>query len=508
MVNEGFCQMFKVTLIVSKILLLLALSHASLFASHRSRIIDDSELITAFKINNVQEFNSLIKKIKVETAVKIKNNSNKAAHIDAKLFTSANAEMTLRYRLSPKSSVEWEPPKGWFLSEVTAPTGQHISFKWQKNSHATLILAEKEALAFPRPLGDFNFVPRFLMRQKKKDTPSEEIYHDTSRPVPPNLTQRFQKEYDDNLHYLLYAACPGERVDPLEFFTQRSTLYAKNRLETSLFSLSDIPDQIDFKIPQRIHKVWLTDPKKPTELPEHYIEWAKRSVTSNSPSEGWKHYLWIQNEAILPETILRLKDTGIKVRTFKNLTVTFEEAEIFLTAIGNNKFGTASDFLRALIIREKGGIYLDTDYVLRQSAAVICKLYNFFAGLEPMSSFVCNAIFGASKQHPIIQKYVEIMVRNHNQTSAPRYIKDVPSNDPFKTILVTGPSALGFAIYHASNQGNNRDIIFPPKMLYPTPIQSYPQKEVVKDGSPLPVESLGEHFWETAWNNKTFGSVG
>lgn len=499
--------MYRVKIIVSRVMLLLVLSQASLFASHK-RIIDDSEIITAFKINNIEEFNKLIKKVRMETPVKIQNNSDKTAHIDAKLSTAAKAEMTLRYRLSPQSSLEWEAPKGWFVSEVIAPTGQQMTFKWRKNGQASLILTEKETLAFPRPLGDFNFVPRFLIRQKEKEASPEDIYFDASRPAPPNLTQHFQKEYDDNLHYLLHAACPGESVDPLAFFSQRSTLYAKNRLETTLFSMPDVPDRIDFKIPQKIHKVWLTNPQKPTELPEHYIEWAKRSVASNSPSEGWKHYLWVQKESLLPETEVKLKNSGIRVRTFKDITMTFEEAEILLTVISNNKFGMASDFLRALIIRERGGIYLDTDYVLRQSAAVICKLYNFFAGLEPMSSFVCNAIFGASKQHPIIQKYVALMVRNYNQTSAPQYIKEVPKDDPYKTILITGPSALGFAIYHAANQGENKDIIFPPKMLYPTPVESYPQKEVVKDGSPLPAESLGEHFWETAWNNKTFGSTG
>ncbi|MGN6670286.1 MAG: hypothetical protein ACTHJ4_01940 [Candidatus Nucleicultricaceae bacterium] len=499
--------MKKFTMIFLKGLLVLGAVQCPLYASYRPCELTDEEKIEAYGINNTREFQSFIGKIKLKKAVKLKNKTDKEARVTATLGKNDGRTMTLRFRLKPETSVTTEPPEDWYLKNMEVETGQHLSLSRRRKGEGErkIIVGEKPVIPFPRPLGDFNFIPRFLMREFKE---SEKDYHDSSRPVPANLTARFKREYDDNLAYLLYAACPGEKVKPLDFFKQRQEMYEKNRLEKVFSHLADAPDRVPLKIPQKIHKVWLTNPDDPKELPEDYIAWAKRTVEACPISEGWEPYLWIQENELLPQTIKEIEKFGVKVKLIGKLKASIEESKILLDAIRAKKFGVASDLARAIAVREEGGIYTDTDYALRQSAIVLCRAYNFFAGLEPMSSFVGNACYGASKNHPIINKYIELMVRNYTSSLVPEYIKKIPDHDGFKTILLTGPSVLGFAIYHAANKDSNVDIVFPPKMLYPTPVDDYPQKEVVKDGDPLSDESLGEHFWETAWNRLVFGSNG
>lgn len=491
-------------MIFLKGLLVLSAVQSPLHASYPHGFTDE-EKIEAYGINNKREFQSFIGKIKITKSVKLANKTAKVARVTATLGKNDGKTMTLRFRLKPKTSVTTEPLEDWYLKDMDVETGQHLSLSRRRKGERKITLDEKPVISFPRPLGNFNFIPRFLAKTFKE---SEKDYHDSSRPVPSNLTERFKREYDENLAYLLYAACPGEKVKPLDFFKQRQEMYERNRLEKVFSHIEDAPDVVSLKIPQKIHKVWLTNPDDPKELPESYIAWARRTVEACPISEGWEPYLWIQENELLPQTINEIEKFGVKVKLIGKLKASIEESKILLDAIRAKKFGVASDFARAIAVREEGGIYTDTDYALRQSAIVLCRTYNFFAGLEPMSSFVGNACFGASKNHPIITKYIELMVRNYTPNQIPGYIKKIPDHDAFKTILLTGPSVLGFAIYHAANKEDNVDIVFPPKMLYPTPIDDYPQKEIVKDGDALPEESLGEHFWETAWNRPVFGSNG
>lgn len=497
-----------------KVLLAFVCFDCTLYASYRPSELTDAQKIDAYGINNSHEFQRLIDKVKLSKEVKLSNDTGQDAHIRAVLAKKDNEIMTFHVQLKAHTSFSVEPPQDWYLQKVDVTTSQRLSLKptthnlslhRRKKGGRKIVLNEKPAIAFPLPLGDFTFFPRFLLREFKE---SDKEYHDHTRPVPSNLTERFKKEYDDNLAYLIYAACPGEKVSHIDFFKHRQEMYERNRLEKLFTHLTDAPDKVSLKIPQRIHKVWLTNPDDPRELPENYIAWAESTVKSCPPGEGWKTYLWVQDGDLLPDTMKKIKEMGVKVGLVGKLTATVEESQVLINAIKAKKFGVASDFARAMIIREKGGIYTDTDYVLSQSPIVLCKTYNFFAGLEPMSSFVGNACFGASKNHPIITKYIELMVRNYSERLVPGYIKKIPDNDGFKTILLTGPSPFGFAIFHAANKDGNVDIIFPPKMLYPTPVNDYPQKVVVKDGDPLPEESLGKHFWETAWNRPTFGSNG
>jgi hypothetical protein len=52
------------------------------------------------------------------------------------------------------------------------------------------------------------------------------------------------------------------------------------------------------------------------------------------------------------------------------------------------------------------------------------------------------------------------------------------------------------------------DIALPPQIIYPTPADIYPKKQVVKPNGRIPAEALGAHYWETAWMRAEFGSQG
>lgn len=127
-------------------------------------------------------------------------------------------------------------------------------------------------------------------------------------------------------------------------------------------------------------------------------------------------------------------------------------------------------------------------------------------GLEPMSVYLCNAFIGSKPNHPVLEKSLEMIMRNLSD-DAPDYIKNVGDNG-FKTIIETGPAMITTAFSLAAGQDDNVDIVLPPQMIYPAASNDYPKKEVVVPNGKIPAQAFGAHYWNTAWMDPQFGSNG
>lgn len=388
-----------------------------------------------------------------------------------------------------------------------------------------LDITEIQLPVFPIPLKPFDFMPKLFQSLNDlvwwANCEKMKPYGPQYPPCDNMSYEQFQKEFDGNLITLALIVCPGEGIkNSDEMFQKRGRLYELNQFNPYL-TLPAPAAGTKPKIPSLNHRIWLTNPEAPCELPDKYIEWASRSAALMPAAEGWGNILWIMHRSILPETYRKVLVEKIQIReVFTDSTCTqlkdltdFDCRETFENALKARKFGMSSDILRLAIIEQMGGTYDDTDYLDGQSPYLINLWYDFYCGIEPMSNFIGNAKFAACPHHPVIKKALKLIKKNSDPLTMPKYISDVPADDGFRTILITGPANLTIAFHLAAGKATYRDIAFPPAFLYPSKIPGhYPQKEVVQDGDPLPPEALGAHYWETSWakiaTRAKFGSNG
>lgn len=137
-------------------------------------------------------------------------------------------------------------------------------------------------------------------------------------------------------------------------------------------------------IPKILHYCWFGPADIPDESHQLIKEWKELNP-------GWTFQLW--NEANSPMTLPYLQK-----------------------ALAEKKYANLSNLVRLHALREMGGIYLDTDMKLLRSLDVLCENRCFFGFEEgsPESEefWVNNAICGAERNHPFINKmYEELLLQ-------------------------------------------------------------------------------------------------
>lgn len=328
----------------------------------------------------------------------------------------------------------------------------------------------------------------------------------------------FKKNYNGNYEKFV-KDFKNEGLDFVKAQEHLQELYDKNNFTALLEKNPNILYE-EPKIPLITHHIWLTNPSNPSNMFDRYIKWMENTIKFNKTRDGWQHFLWIQSKDLLPELVERISQnpdiTIMEVDEAFMKEMTNKDA--YQDALSRFKFGMSSDILRLEILKKYGGIYLDTDYEAFQSFKGINTMYNFYAGLEPVSSYICNAIIGASINHPVILKMIELIKRNYNQDTRPDYMikKDPKTKEPMRdpknptrlfedggtTIYVTGPYVITLAVALAAGQEGMTDIIFPSPIVYPI-IKGLvgPQSfdAILKEYGSARPQSFGVHYWEGSW---------
>lgn len=141
-------------------------------------------------------------------------------------------------------------------------------------------------------------------------------------------------------------------------------------------------------IPRVIHQIWLGSP-----LPSHLTKY-RETWLRHHPQ--WEFKLWTDDEV---------------------QQANFETAGLINSS---TCFGQKSDILRAEILKREGGVYVDLDYECYRSLDGILKgTEKFFATLRwipqahlgwpalfPQPLIICNSLFGAEKEHPLLAEYL------------------------------------------------------------------------------------------------------
>lgn len=153
------------------------------------------------------------------------------------------------------------------------------------------------------------------------------------------------------------------------------------------------------KIPNIIHQIWLGPNPIPDEYKVYMSQW-------KAQYPDWEYILWDDE---------KIKTLSLRTGDLINFS---------------NCFGFKSDILRAEILSQFGGVYIDVDYEPIKSIIDIYDSYDFFGTFRALPLLhisashyynspilVCNSFVGSIPGHPILNKYLDRLVDDKNRIS-------------------------------------------------------------------------------------------
>lgn len=176
------------------------------------------------------------------------------------------------------------------------------------------------------------------------------------------------------------------------------------------------------------------------------------------------HYCWFSGDK-KPKTIQTCIDSwtrvmpDYKVKCWDNNSFDFESVSFVRDAMAAKKYAFAADYVRLYALLTEGGIYLDSDVLVKKPFDTFLN-NEFFCGTEAF--YVDNelhfrmeaAIMGASKNHPFIKKCISFY--HNNEFSVERTGKDLV----MPKVISEYAEEYGY-FYENKLQQLNRMIIYP-----------------------------------------------
>jgi len=222
------------------------------------------------------------------------------------------------------------------------------------------------------------------------------------------------------------------------------TLYERN------FVNNPPTEVLAHNIPHIIHQIWLGG-----NIPEQYKKYAE---TWKKHHPGWQYKLWTDDDV-------------------KNIFLSKED--LFHSA---TNLGMKSDILRYEILKQYGGIYIDTDFECLRPLDPLMH-FNFFTGVgydtEPQ---LYNGLIATIPNHPIITRTLELC--------GPIYT----GNKGSVILNTTGANIFTKAFFQSL--GSKGIVAFPTPYFYPYP------NNIRGKGNPLEHiydVSYAIHHWAVSW---------
>lgn len=128
------------------------------------------------------------------------------------------------------------------------------------------------------------------------------------------------------------------------------------------------------KIPKVIHYIWVGGKDKPKDI--------KKCMKS------WEKHL-----------------DGYEIKEWNESNFDINSHPFCKAAYDAKKWAFVSDYIRAYVIYNEGGIYLDTDVILLDNFDEFLKNRAFVGFENPDHPF--TAVFGAEKNHPFVKKILD-----------------------------------------------------------------------------------------------------
>ena len=350
--------------------------------------------------------------------------------------------------------------------------------------HQNLVLAENSHYKIGSSLPSFTFF----------NLPYSEDEIATAPAPQKNLYNSFNKEY-----------AFGDYV----LNTEGTSLSAVRTKAQRLYDQHKDEEQTDtLHIPLIHHKVWVTNPQNPRELPEEYFGWWEKSIHHMHPSDGWQHWLWIEDATLLPQTVKRAKALGITIKQIWRDCPNLDPYKPLINmALQNKWYSIPSNVLRFVLLKEFGGVWMDTDYEVYKDLAPLCQTYDLCVGHEPGTAKIGNSIILARQNHPLLNRALDLILRTINDGTKPAYLTDPnPAYNPHQTFAHFGSGTMLFTLAFALEPCDldRKDIVFPPYVFYPTHSRAYPVgcHDVITPFESHPADSYGVHYWELSWSEE------
>ncbi len=259
---------------------------------------------------------------------------------------------------------------------------------------------------------------------------------------------------DDQYQYVDFAqSMDGVKHSWGKFFKKDKQWMTIVRNHYEQHNPNKIAEGKELKIPKIVHQIWIGSP-----FPEKYREW-QQSWLEHHPD--WTYMLWTDKE--VAELTMQNRDK-------------YEKAF---------SFGTKTDILRAEILYQYGGVYVDTDFECFKPLDGLNHTYSFYFSLLPEKYFtVCNALMACSPGHPVIKGILDSVYVPEDNT----WQKVSLSTGPFLTTKVF--------MNYVTNSGDQDWMVFPCSYFFPMPPgvpASVSSKKYIKP------ETYGLHHYEGSW---------
>ncbi len=218
-----------------------------------------------------------------------------------------------------------------------------------------------------------------------------------------------------------------ETVATVERFFSQSASASKQKGAETLFKIIDntkakllSPESpVPGKIPQISHRIWLTDPDAPQEPPEEYIERYLTNVQTGFGAE-WRHMFWVQNEDLLPRTVMRTRSTRaeIEVKVLDESVGYPETIALIKRFICARKFAFAADVAKIMCLHKYGGLYCDLGIIFNSCIDSVVEPFDYVFHLwhalffqlsliaMPPKSALANAYLNVINQPDLFPRYL------------------------------------------------------------------------------------------------------
>jgi mannosyltransferase OCH1-like enzyme len=238
-----------------------------------------------------------------------------------------------------------------------------------------------------------------------------------------------------------YAYDPISQLD--EDWIMIRSLYNNNYLK------NEVTEQ---KIPKIIHQIWLGSP-----VPKRYISFMESWKRKNP---DWRYILWTDKEA----------------RSFPMVNRQLFER--------TSNLGSKSDILRYEILKQYGGLYIDTDFECLKSFDDFLYL-KFFTGLSYDKNLqLYNGLIACTPNNPILVMCVHNLPIN------------LPLGRKRNNILdITGPNFFTKQFKMMVDKNSTGIVCFPMEFFYPLP-----NNKIGEDPKPfITKNSYCVHYWDVSW---------
>jgi mannosyltransferase OCH1-like enzyme len=152
--------------------------------------------------------------------------------------------------------------------------------------------------------------------------------------------------------------------------------------------------------------------------------------------------------------------------------------KFYINALRKKKYAFAADYIRARVLFEFGGIYVDTDMLLVKPIDNLLE-YNFFIG-EEVKDRVAFGMFGCVKNHRFLKKMIDFYQTNEFNVFSPPVITHTFSPIINKETI------------------QYKEIIYEPEYFYPLPYQN----KLDDYSKHLITNSVAVHLWDHSWETK------